>query len=150
MDSINDQKWMARALKLAETAASLDEVPVGAVIVQYKDPITDTPLPEPLLVAEAYNNREAAQNPVGHAELLAIQKASQVLGRWRLSGCTLYVTLQPCVMCSGAVALARLDRVVFGASDAKAGATNHNAVVEGGIMGDECSLLLKTFFSRKR
>src|SRR5476651_2415334 len=105
-------KFMERALELAELAATLGEVPVGAVIVYDIDS---------KIVSEAHNMRETNQDSLGHAETLAISKASKELGRWRLTGCTVYVTLEPCLMCSGAIVLSRLDRVVYGTFDPKAG-----------------------------
>jgi tRNA(adenine34) deaminase len=114
------------------------------------------------VVAAGHNRREIDADPVSHAELLAIREAARKLGRWRLAGCTLYVTLEPCVMCAGAIVLARLDRVVYGAADPKAGAVeslyrvladerlNHRPVVTTGVMGEECSRMLSEFFRRKR
>jgi tRNA(adenine34) deaminase len=142
---------MDLAINEAQKALEKGEVPIGAIIVL-----------ENKVIAAAYNNRESANNPVGHAELLAIEKASQELKRWRLTGCTLYVTLEPCVMCAGAIVLSRLDRVVFGTVDPKAGAVkslyqiledsrlNHRPEVVGGVRKDVCSKLLKDFFVQKR
>lgn len=162
MSDLNDQKWMKTALKLAEEAQALGEVPVGALVVQTKDLKTGENLVEPVLISKAFNNRESAQNPVGHAELLAISEASKKLNRWRLTGCTLYVTLEPCVMCAGAIVLSRIDRVVFGAHDPKAGAIesiykiffdkklNHTPKVTSGVCSEEAGALLKNFFLKKR
>ena len=147
----SDPQWMHRALELAQKAAEMGEVPVGCVIVNSEG-----------LVAEAFNEKETSLNPLAHAEVLAMQRASQKLGRWRLSDCTLYVTLEPCHMCSGALVHARLGRVVFGALDPKTGALqsldrlladprlNHQCPVEQGLLADESSDLLKEFFRSRR
>src|ERR1700733_12140021 len=113
MSHSHDQ-YMDIALEKAREAASEDEVPVGAIIVLDHDAVTGNPLSEPIIVAQGRNNREGQQNPLGHAELLAIDLASKKLGRWRLTGCSLYVTLEPCLMCAGAIILSRLDRVFYG------------------------------------
>lgn len=146
-----DEIWMRRALELAAASARLGEIPVGAVIVQ-----------ENQLIAEAGNLKESNQDPLGHAEVIAIRRAAEKLGRWRLSGCTLYVTLEPCTMCAGAIIHARLDRVVYAAIDPKAGAIeslykiladprlNHSPVVDAGILRDEASTQLKSFFRELR
>lgn len=148
-----DEYWMRRALELATQAASKGEIPVGAVIVFDEDN---------RLVAEAANLKESNQDPLGHAEILAIRAAARVLGRWRLSGCTLYVTLEPCTMCSGAIIHSRLDRVVYAATDPKAGAAcslyqilsdprlNHMPRVTAGVLESEASTQLKAFFKRLR
>lgn len=141
---------MALALKLARKAAKRDEVPVGAVIVQ-----------NGRVIAKAYNLRETKHSPLAHAELVAIAKAARRLGGWRLSGCTLYVTLEPCPMCAGAIVNARIDEVVFGAYDPKAGACgslynllegrlNHAPRVIGGVLAEESSSILKSYFKEKR
>lgn len=142
---------MKKALECALTAAALGEVPVGAVIVH-----------EGQIIATAQNAREAAKDPLAHAEILAIKAASEKLGRWRLSGATLYVTLEPCVMCAGAIVNSRIDRVVFGAKDPKAGAVqslyeiladtrlNHRPEVLGGLLKEECAQILKDFFANRR
>jgi tRNA(adenine34) deaminase len=167
MHTFQDPYWlsprhMARALELAQIAAAIGEVPVGAVIIQDHDPKSGKPLESPQVISEKGNDRELSKNPLGHAELLAIKEASEKLDRWRLSGCTLYVTLEPCLMCSGAIVLSRVDRVVYGATDPKAGAVqslyqtltdgrlNHRPEVIGGVMADECSKILKDFFAAKR
>jgi len=146
-----DVFFMHEALKQAEKAAELDEVPVGAVIVADGE-----------IIAGAHNMRETAQDATAHAELMAIQRACEVLESWRLTGCTLYVTLEPCPMCAGAIVLSRLDRVVFGAHDPKAGACgslmnipedgrfNHRPEVVPGVLAEECGMLLKDFFKKKR
>lgn len=145
------EKWMRRALELSEIAAKSGEIPVGAVIVC-----------DGQEVAAAANLKEANQDPLGHAEVLAIRKAAEKLGRWRLSGCSLYVTLEPCTMCSGAIVHARLDHVIFGASDPKAGAVhslyqilsderlNHRPEVISGVLENEASDQLKRFFRERR
>jgi len=146
-----DEYWMQEALSLARQAAALDEVPVGAVIV-YRDHIVGT----------GYNRREMDRDPLAHAELVAIKDASVTLDQWRLSECTLYVTLEPCAMCAGALVNSRVDRLVFGAKDPKAGATvslmsicsderlNHRLTVEQGILEGESTVLLKAFFQELR
>ncbi len=146
-----DFRWMQRALAQARCAAELGEVPVGAVVVLQNE-----------LVAEAHNLRETSKDPLAHAELLAIAQAARALGRWRLSGCTLYVTLEPCPMCAGAVVNARLDRLVYGAADPRSGAAgslcnlvqdsrlNHRAELWGGLCAEESAQLLRQFFSLRR
>jgi tRNA(adenine34) deaminase len=152
---MTDHDYMALALAEAKKASQIDEVPVGAVVVLQQNGVSE-------VVATAHNTRESAQNPLGHAEVLAIHTASQKLGRWRLSDCTLYVTLEPCLMCSGAIVLARLGKVVYGATDPKAGAVtslyqtltdlrlNHRPQVVAGVMEVECGQILKSFFAKKR
>ncbi len=149
--SATDLAMMERAIALAAEAARQAEVPVGAVV--YKGD---------RIIAEAANNREAAQDPVGHAELLAMSKAGKVLGNWRLTDCTLAVTLEPCPMCAGAMVNARLGRVIYGADDPKAGACrtlfciptderlNHRVRVIGGVLADQCQKQLREFFGRRR
>ena len=110
-DALDDLKWMNFALLEAQKAESLQEVPVGAVVVHQGE-----------IVGRAHNLRETSRDPVAHAEILALQQAAKALGAWRLIGCTLYVTLEPCPMCAGAIVNSRLERVVYGASDARAGA----------------------------
>ena len=147
-----DEKYMLRALELAGTAAAAGEVPVGALIVG----------PDGAIVFEAGNTREASRDPLGHAEIHAIAGASRALGRWRLTDCTLYVTLEPCVMCAGAIVLARIGRVVYGAADPKAGAVvslysiladarlNHRPEITGGALATACGEILTKFFQAKR
>lgn len=149
--SESDEQWMEQALAAAELAAAQNEVPVGALIVR-----------DGQLLATGFNLREQANNPTAHAELLAITRAAEVLGDWRLEGCTLYVTLEPCIMCSGAILLARIPRVVFGAADPKAGAVqslhqlltdtrlNHRCDVTGGILAERCGKILSEFFQAQR
>ncbi|MFO0773867.1 MAG: tRNA adenosine(34) deaminase TadA [Nitrospiraceae bacterium] len=146
-----DQQYMALALEQAQRAAALDEVPIGAVIVAHG-----------IVVASAHNLRETNQDPTAHAELLAIREAAARLGSWRLIDCTLYVTLEPCAMCAGAIVLARIPRLVFGALDPKAGACrslftltqdcrlNHRVETVGGVSAEESQTLLQTFFRRLR
>jgi len=145
--SLDDERFMRRALELAAEAGARGEIPIGAVIVQDGE-----------IVAEAANLKETNGDPLGHAEVLAIRAAAEKLGRWRLSGCTLYVTLEPCTMCSGAIVHARLDRVVYAATDPKAGAVrslyeilndprlNHSPAVSSGVLEAEASAQLKDFF----
>jgi len=147
----DDQYWMAKALKLAKKAELQDEVPVGAVLV-----IKDRP------IAWAFNKKEQWHSPLGHAELITLQKASQKLKRWRLSDATLYVTLEPCVMCAGALIQARIKRLVFGTRDPKGGAItslfsvgsdkrlNHQIEISEGVLQKECSEILSSFFKKKR
>ena len=142
---------MRMALDEAQDAADAGEVPVGAIVVRDGE-----------VIARAGNSMIAAGDPTAHAELVVIQAAAAVTGDPRLTGCTLYVTLEPCAMCAGAMVLARVDRVVFGAWDDKAGMAgsvgdllrhpqlNHRPEVQGGVCADQCGALLKTFFQSKR
>lgn len=145
-----DISFMRRAMELANEAELIDEVPVGAVIVK-----------DGKIIAEAYNMRETTKCATHHAEILAIEKACAVLGGWRLPGSTLYVTMEPCAMCAGAVVNARVERVVFGAPDLRFGAfgslldiaklpLNHSPEVVGGVFGDENRDILTSYFKRKR
>jgi len=143
--------YMAEAINEAKKALELDEVPVGAVIVRNGE-----------IISRAYNLRETSRQATAHAELLAIQKACSHLNSWRLDNCDLYVTLEPCPMCAGAIINARIKSVYFGAYDPKGGACgsvadlfrkgnfNHAPIVYSGIMEDECETLLKEFFSKLR
>lgn len=141
--------YMREALKEAEAAAADDEVPVGAVMVRDGE-----------IIARARNRREKDKNPLSHAEIKIINDTSSGLGGWRLTRCTLYVTLEPCPMCAGAIVNSRIERVVFGAYDEKAGAfgTMLNLTdyplfkpeITGGVLKDECSALLTDFFKKKR
>ncbi|GAA1257552.1 tRNA adenosine(34) deaminase TadA [Sphaerisporangium rubeum] len=143
---------MRRALAQAALAAVRDEVPVGAVVVG----------PSGEVLAEAGNDREGTADPTAHAEVLALRAAARSLGGWRLSGCTLVVTLEPCTMCAGAAVLSRVDRVVYGAVDEKAGAVgslwdvvrdrrlNHRPEVIAGVLAAECASLLRDFFAERR
>ena len=142
---------MAKALCQAQAAARKGEVPVGAVVVR-----------EGRIVSRAHNLRETRRDPAAHAELIALQRAAKQLGGWRLMDCTVYVTLEPCPMCAGAMINARVARVVFGAFDPKAGCCgtlyqliqdgrfNHTCPVTGGVLEAECAGILKEFFARKR
>ncbi len=142
---------MAVALELAATAASLGEVPVGAVAVRDEQ-----------IIGRGYNRREIDKDPFSHAEFNAMREAAQAVGAWRLTGVTIYVTLEPCAMCAGALVQSRVSRLVFGAMDPKAGAVgslynlaadprhNHRVEVTGGVMGEACSQALKTFFASLR
>jgi tRNA(adenine34) deaminase len=146
-----DERWMGAALEEARASAAAGEVPVGAVIVQ-----------EGRVLAATGNRTIRDQDPTAHAELLSIRAASAALNDWRLGGCTLFVTLEPCAMCAGAIVLARVDRVVFGAWDPKAGMVgsisdllrhpklNHRPEVLAGVRGDECGNLLLRFFEERR
>ena len=148
---MNDEKWMKEAIKQAKKAAQKDEVPIGCVIVK-----------DDQIIARAYNKREMKQCSTAHAEILAIEKACKKLSSWRLEDCDLYVTLEPCPMCSGAIIQSRIRNVIFGAYDPKGGCMgsnmninnvrgfNHYPDIEGGILQDECSRLLKEFFKAKR
>ena len=160
---MDDEHYMRLALDEARRAADMDEVPIGAVVVYAPvDPATRRPLAEPRVIARACNEREMTRNPAAHAEFLAMLQASRELDAWRLTGCTVYVTLEPCIMCAGLMHQARIDRCVFGASDPKAGALgtlysvnadkrlNHTFAVEPGVLQDECAALLRDFFKAKR
>ena len=142
---------MREALAIAREAGARGEVPVGAVAVL-----------EDRIVGRGANARETARDPTAHAELAAIQEAARTLGRWRLTGVTVFATLEPCAMCAGAMVLARIDRLVYGASDPKAGAVgslmdlsgdprlNHRFPVERGVLAEECGALLRAFFRARR
>ena len=147
---MNANDYMETALNEANIAASKGEVPVGAVIVK-----------DGKIIASAGNNRETTGDATGHAELLAIRQACETLGGWHLEKCELYVTLEPCPMCMGAIINSRIGKVVFGAKDAKAGACgsvlnmcsyplNHKPKVESGFMKEECAEILRSFFEQKR
>ena len=143
---------MEMALQEAEAAAQEDEVPIGAVIVSFEQGV----------IARAHNQREQLIDPTAHAEMIAITQAAQALRSWRLENCALYVTLEPCPMCAGAIVLARLPLVVYGTADPKAGACdtlyqiasdprlNHRAQVVRGVLADHCSAMLSDFFAEKR
>ena len=146
-----DRFWMRHALELARQAAENGEVPVGAILVSGD-----------VLIAEASNLREQRGNPIAHAEMLAIQAASEKIGNWRFTDTTLYVTLEPCPMCAGAIVLARVPKVVYAATDPKSGAAgtlynilqderlNHRVDVVSGVLAKESSALLKSFFQQRR
>ena len=145
------QTFMTEALRLAAFAATIGEVPVGAVVVKDGE-----------IIGRGYNRREIEGQATRHAEIIAIEEASEALGAWRLSGCTLYVTLEPCLMCAGAIYQARVDEVVFGAMDAKAGACgslyrihedtrlNNRFLVHTGVLESESREMLQEFFRRRR
>lgn len=147
----DDERFMGEALEEARQAAEVGEVPVGAVIVHGGQ-----------VIVRAHNTRELENDPTAHAELSAMRQASQLLRSWRLTGCTVYVTLEPCFMCAGAIVNARPDRVVFAAVDPKAGAVgslydvladerlNHRPEVTAGVLAEECGDLLRTFFREAR
>jgi tRNA(adenine34) deaminase len=147
----DDERFMDLALSEARTAATHADVPIGALVVR-----------DGVEIARAHNRREVDRDPTAHAELLALRAASAAVGEWRLDGCTLYVTLEPCAMCAGALVLARVARLVFGAPDPKAGAVgslydiardprlNHRAEVTAGVRAEECGAVLKEFFAAKR
>jgi len=144
---INDEKMMQKSLNLARRAAEKGEVPIGAVVIR-----------EGQIIGRGHNQREKSNRPTGHAEILAIEAAARKLGCWRLEKTTLYVTLEPCLMCWGAIVLARIPRVIFGAWDPKAGVCgsvlslhsekqfNHHPKVTGGVLEKECGDLLSKFF----
>ncbi|MCL1632239.1 tRNA adenosine(34) deaminase TadA [Sporolactobacillus sp. CPB3-1] len=148
---LDDERFMEMAIAEAKKAEAIGEVPIGAVIVRGGE-----------VIARGYNRRELIQEPTAHAELTAIEEASRRLGTWRLSGCTLYVTLEPCPMCAGAIVLARIGRLVYGAADPKAGCAgtlmnlvqdarfNHRAEITAGILGEQCGQMLSAFFRNLR
>ena len=149
---MDDFAYMRQAMELAEQAAALGEIPVGALVV---------PDATGEILGRGYNRREVDHDPTAHAEVLAIRQAALALGSWRLSGCTLYVTLEPCPMCCGTIINARVRRVVFGAYDSKAGSAdsvinlfalpyNHKPAVTGGLLEDACKEQLQRFFSGLR
>ncbi|MFY9488047.1 MAG: tRNA adenosine(34) deaminase TadA [Solirubrobacterales bacterium] len=149
--SIEDEMMMRLALDEAALALEHDDVPIGAVVTHGGE-----------LIARGRNERELRQDPTAHAEVLALQRAAEHLGSWRVLDATLYVTLEPCSMCAGALVLARVGRVVFGATDPKAGACgsvldvtgeprfNHRPVVDGGLLADQCGDILREFFAARR
>ena len=144
-------KYMLEALKEAELAKLEDEVPIGCVIVK-----------DDQIIARAHNLRETTNNPLGHAETLAIKKASEVLGDWQLVNCDLYVTIEPCIMCGGAIIQSRIRKVIYGAPDLKGGAfgssinildasnINHHPEVIKGVLEEECTKIIKDYFKSKR
>ncbi|WP_411842926.1 tRNA adenosine(34) deaminase TadA [Salinicoccus sp. HZC-1] len=145
------EEFMKHAMAEARKAEAAGEVPIGAVIVHKGE-----------IIARGHNRRESSQNPLTHAEIIAINEASGKIGSWRLEACTLYVTLEPCVMCSGAVVMSRIPHVVYGAKDPKGGTVdslmslleeprfNHRATVTSGVMEEECSVMLTSFFKKLR
>lgn len=142
---------MKEALKEAKKAELIDEVPIGCVIVK-----------DDKIIARGHNQRETNQSPIGHAEIIAINKASKKLKSWRLEGCDIYVTLEPCIMCSGAIIQSRISKVYYGASDPKGGALgssinvleanniNHHPEVISGVLKEECSKIITNYFKLKR
>ena len=156
--SERDHHYMNVCLNLAVEAAARNEVPVGAIVVHHRsdDPYADQ------IIGTGFNLRETTHDPTAHAEIVAMRRASQVLGQWRLDECTLYVTLEPCPMCAGAIVNARIKRVVYGCHDPKAGAgrsvftlmddsrLNHRAEISHGILSDRCAHVLTSFFQRRR
>ena len=148
---IDDERGMRAALQQAERSGERDEVPVGCVIVH-----------DGFVIGRGHNQTEGLQDATAHAEIVAIGAASNTLGSWRLNECTMYVTLEPCAMCAGAIVLARLGRLVYGADDPKAGACgsvldvireprlNHRVPVTSGVLAGECGAILREFFQRKR
>ena len=147
----NYTKYMLEALKEAELAKLEDEVPIGCVIVKDNQ-----------IIARAHNQREITNNPLGHAETLAIKKASEVLNDWQLVDCDLYVTIEPCIMCGGAIIQSRIRKVIYGAPDLKGGAfgssinildaqnINHRPKIVKGILEEECTKIIKDYFKSKR
>lgn len=148
---MNDADYMGVALDLAREAANLEEVPVGAIVVKDGE-----------IVGRGFNQPISRSDPTAHAEVMALRDAAKLLGNYRLPGATLYVTLEPCAMCIGAIFHARIARVVFGARDPKTGAAgsvidlfaeerlNHHATIEGGVRAEECGALLSAFFAARR
>ena len=147
---MNDAEYIKKALELARKAAGIGEIPVGAVIVK-----------DGVIIGEGYNLRESHSSAISHAEVIAIEEACRRIGSWRLSGATLYVTLEPCPMCTGAIINSRIDRVVFGAKDSAAGCCgslidlssypfNHSFKTDGGVCAEECLAVLKEFFEKRR
>ncbi len=151
IDLHSDEYFMGEALRQARKAFAMEEVPVGAVVVR-----------EGKVIARAANQVETLKDPTAHAEILAITQAASVLEDWRLGGCELYVTKEPCPMCAGALVHARLARVIFGCSDPRGGAAggllnllqmqelNHRCEITSGVMADECAMLLRSFFAARR
>ena len=148
---MNDEKYMKKAIKLAKKAAKNGEVPIGCIIV-YEDKI----------IGKGYNRRKEKSSTLAHAEISAIKQACKYIGDWRLEGCTMYVTLEPCMMCAGACVQARIDKVIIGADNPKAGCAgsiinilqmrefNHQVEIERGILLEECANLLTDFFKQMR
>jgi tRNA(adenine34) deaminase len=151
LNSDIDERWMRDAIAEAQLAVAHDDIPIGAVVVHGG-----------AVIARGHNERERREDPTAHAEMLALREAAAALGSWRVLEATLYVTLEPCAMCAGAIVLARVPRVVYGATDPKAGAAgsvldvlaeprlNHRPAVISGVLGDECGELLRTFFRARR
>jgi tRNA(adenine34) deaminase len=150
-DAARDERYIRSAIDQAAIAQANGDVPIGALIVH-----------QGVIVAKAYNEREQLKDPTAHAEIIALTQAAAALESWRLEGCTLYVTLEPCCMCAGALVLARIDRLVYGCDDPKAGACNslynivqdprlnHRLEVTRGVLAQQCSEQLRAFFQRRR
>ena len=160
---MNDYDYMGLALEQAQLAADLGEVPIGAVVLYEPiDPATRKPLAPPRVIATGMNRRETDRDPAGHAEFSAMLEAARALDAWRLSDCTLDVTLEPCIMCAGLMHQSRIRRCVYGAADPKAGALgslytinaderlNHTFEVTAGVREEECAQILRDFFRAKR
>jgi tRNA(adenine34) deaminase len=151
MEGFDDERWMGEALHEARAAVEHDDVPIGAVVVHAGE-----------VIGRGRNERELDQDPTAHAEILALREAAAALGSWRVLESTLYVTLEPCAMCAGAIVLSRVPRVVYGCADPKAGAAgsvldvlaeprlNHRPEVVGGVRSEECAELLRSFFRARR
>ncbi len=149
--AVSDAAWMQEAIGYAQRAGEHSDVPIGAVVVRAGE-----------VIGAAGNERELRRDPTAHAEILALREAAERLGGWRIDGATIYVTLEPCAMCAGAIVLARIERVVYGTPDPKAGAAgsvldvlaepalNHSPEVQGGVFAAECGELLSAFFSARR
>jgi len=147
----DDERYMREALKEAAAAMDKDEVPIGAVVVH-----------DGRIIGRGHNLRETLKDPTAHAEMMAITAAAAEIGDWRLDGCSVYVTLEPCPMCAGAIVLARLARLIFGTRDPKAGACcslfaivtdprlNHRVTVTEGVLADDCAAILREFFAAQR
>lgn len=147
----SDERYMRMAIDQAYIAEENGDVPIGCVIV-YQDQV----------IAKGYNQRELLHDPTAHAEIIALTQAAEAVGNWRLHGCTIYVTLEPCPMCAGALVLGRLDRLVYGTDDPKTGAVkslynivqddrlNHRLEVRSGVLQDDCKTQLQAFFQRRR
>jgi len=147
----NDEYYMRMAVEAAKIAEENGDVPIGAVIVK-----------DGKIIGRAYNQREQLQDPTAHAEIIALTQAAAAVENWHLNGCTIYVTLEPCPMCAGALVLSRMDRLVYGCDDPKTGAVkslynivqdsrlNHRVEVTSGVLADECSALLTEFFQKRR
>jgi tRNA(adenine34) deaminase len=156
LPALDHDRWMKEALLLAEQAGAMEEVPIAALIVHHP------PGEEPVLIGFGHNRREADHDPSAHAEIVAMRVAGKELGHWRLTDCTMYVTLEPCPMCAGAIVQARLPRLVYGCSDPKAGAVdtlfqlctdsrlNHRVEVIRDVRAAESAALLKRFFAARR
>jgi len=148
---MNEEKWMKLALREAKKAVLVDEVPIGAVIVC-----------EGKIIARAHNKKEKSQKSTAHAEVLVIERANKILGSWRLNDCELYVTIEPCLMCVGAIVQARIKKVIYGAADEKFGAIesvvrtfeqtgwNHYPQLVSGVLAAECAEIIRQYFTKKR